>query len=312
MLDSGQGVPFVVLEELAPGLPETLIAIALQYALSADDDWSCRALAKLAPRLSGAWLHQAITHVIEMNGLGWKAVALAPLARQLPDDYVDREEVLTIAVEGACSWPLQSRLEGVMPDLIPQLPERLRARAVRSALDQARSGLCSYQRLSGEEFDRLYALLGVLRGPELEQLYALLGKEVCTPRVRARAQAAVIEHAGRKHPAGFLADGPPLHRDWPGDFDRAGLMDLTAGAAWWIDRNSHGTEIDEIVEAILDVAPLVAIIPAFLAASVQCPQFGMSGRSQPPGTPRLTTSVLASSNSATHRLPLISAVHMRC
>ena len=50
-----------------------------------------------------------------------------------------------------------------------------------------------------------------------------------------------------------MADGPPLHRDWPGDFDRVGLMDLIAGAAWWIDRNSHGTEIDEIVEAILDV-----------------------------------------------------------
>ena len=52
---------------------------------------------------------------------------------------------------------------------------------------------------------------------------------------------------------GNAADGPPLYRDRPGDFDWAGLMDLIAGAAWWIDRNSHGTELNEIVQAILDV-----------------------------------------------------------
>jgi hypothetical protein len=31
-------------------------------------------------------------------------------------------------------------------------------------------------------------------------------------------------------------------------------MDLIAGAAWWIDRNTHGADVDEIVQAILDVA----------------------------------------------------------
>lgn len=96
-------------------------------------------------------------------------------------------------------------------------------------------------------------MLAVLRGSELEQLYAQLGQQVRTPRVRARAQAAVIQHAGAQYAAGFIADGPPLYRDWPGDFDRAGLLDLIAGAAWWIDRNSHGIELNEIVQAILDV-----------------------------------------------------------
>jgi hypothetical protein len=31
-------------------------------------------------------------------------------------------------------------------------------------------------------------------------------------------------------------------------------MGLVVGAAWWIDRNSHDTEINEIAEAILSVA----------------------------------------------------------
>jgi hypothetical protein len=253
MLASGHGIPFRVLGELAPGLPETLIEDALQYALAAAEDWSCLALAKLAPRLSGAQLDQAIARVIEMKDRRWIATALTPLARQLPRNHVDRERVLAIAVEDASSWPSQSRQEGVMADLIPQLPERLRARAVSAAADEVCSGLRSYQRSSGKEFDRLHAVLTVLRGPELEQLYDQLGQEVHTPRVRARAQAAVIQHAGGHCSARFMADGPPPYRDWPGDFDRAGLMDLIAAAAWWIDRNSHGTEINETVEAILDV-----------------------------------------------------------
>jgi hypothetical protein len=254
MLGSGQGIPFRVLEELAPGIPETLIEDALQYALSADDDWSCQALASLASRLSGALLDQAIARVVQMKEPAWKAAALTPLARQLPHDNADRETLLAIAVEAAVSWPSQSRQAGVMPDLIPQLPDQLRARAVTAAADEVCSDLRSHQRSSGTQFDRLHAVLAVLRGSELEQLYAQLGKEVRTPRVRARAQAAVIKHAGSQYAAGFLADGPPLHRDWPGDFDRAGLMDLIAGAAWWIDRNTHSTDVDDIVQAILDVA----------------------------------------------------------
>jgi hypothetical protein len=97
-------------------------------------------------------------------------------------------------------------------------------------------------------------VLALLRGPELRQLYARLGEEIRAPRVRAHAQAAVIKQAGGDNAAGFLADGPPLHHDWPGDFDRAGLMDLIAAAAWWIDQNSRGTAIDEVIEAIFDVA----------------------------------------------------------
>ena len=254
MLGSGRGIPFRVLEELVPGLPETLIEEALQYALSADEDWSCLALAKLAPRLSGALLDHAIARVVEMKDPRWKAAALTSLARQIPYESVNRETVLAMAVEAASSWPPQSRQEGVMADLIPQLSDRLRARAVTAAADEVCWDLRSCQRSSGGEFDRLQAVLAVLRGPELGQLYAQLGKEVRTPRVRARAQAAVMKHADGQYAAGFMADDPPLHRDWPGDFDRAGLMDLIAGAAWWMDRKSHGTDFDEIAEAILDVA----------------------------------------------------------
>ena len=73
-------------------------------------------------------------------------------------------------------------------------------------------------------------MLTVLRGPELEQLYARLGQDVQDPRVRA--QAALIHHAGVQHVARFLSSGQPLHHDWPGGFNRAGLLDLIAAAAW--------------------------------------------------------------------------------
>ena len=243
-----------VLEELAPGLPETLIEEALQYALSDDDDISCQALAKLAPRLSGALLNRAIAHVGEMEHEPWKAVALTPLARQLPRDREDREAVLAMAVEAAASWPSVSSLQGVMADLIPQLPQRLRPRAVSAAADQVCSDLRYHRQPRGEEFDRLHAVLGVLKGPELEQLYARLGKEVQVPRVRAHAQAAVIRRADEEHAAGFFADQRPLHYDWPRDLDRAGLMDLIAAAAWWINGNGGVAAADEVIEAIFDVA----------------------------------------------------------
>jgi DNA-binding transcriptional regulator YbjK len=211
-----------VLEELTPGLPETLIEEALQYALSDDDDLSCQALAKLAPRLSGALLDQAIAHVSTYKNKRWNAVALAALARQLPHDHEDRGTVLAMAVEAAVSWPLQSQLKGVLADLIPQLLERLRPRAVRAAADEACSDMRRHPQPSSEEFDRLRAVITVLRGPELEQLYARLGEDVQIPRLRARAQAAVIQQASGDHAAGFFADDHVLHRDWPGDLDRAG------------------------------------------------------------------------------------------
>ena len=243
-----------VLEELAPAIPETLIEEALRYALSDDDDLACRSLAELAPRLSGALLNRAIAHVSKMKHHQWKAAALPALARQLPHDRAGRETVLALAVEAAARWPSYSMLEGALPDLIPQLPERLRHQAVSAATGQVCWDLRWHEQLSGRGFDRLHAVVMVLRGPELKQLYARLGEEVEVPRVRARAQAAVIQQAGGQHAPGFLAGGQPLHHDWPGDLDRAGLMDLIAAAAWWIDSNSHGTDIDEVVEAIFDVA----------------------------------------------------------
>ena len=30
-------------------------------------------------------------------------------------------------------------------------------------------------------------------------------------------------------------------------------MDLIGGAAWWIDRHGHGGDLNQVVEAILDV-----------------------------------------------------------
>jgi hypothetical protein len=242
-----------VLEELAPCLPETLIEDALQYAVSAaDDDIASKALAALAPRLSGALLNRAIAHVREMQHEEWKAIALTALARQLPHDVADRETVLAMAVEVAILWPFRSQLEGVMANLIPQLPEAMRPRAVEAAIKELISDLRYHQHPGGKEFDRLRAVLSILRGPELEQVYSRL-TEVRLPRVRARAQAAVIRQAAWEHAAGFFTEGRPLHSDWPGDFDRAGLMDLLAAAGWWIARKSDGRDVDEVVEAIFDV-----------------------------------------------------------
>jgi hypothetical protein len=237
-----------VLKELAPGLPEMLIGDAFQYALCYDPD-SCRALAKLAPRLSGSLLTQAISHVKESVGLAGRTAALTALARQLPpDDDQDRETVLSMALEAAISNPWNSMLDGVMADLIPQLPERLRPLAVNATVDGVCSDLRSHQQTGGEQFDRLRAVLAVLRGLELEQLYVGL-RELEAPRVRARAQAAVIRRAAEDHASGFFS-GQRLHHDWPGDLNRAGLMDLIAGAAWWIHGDGGVAAVDEVIEAI--------------------------------------------------------------
>jgi hypothetical protein len=243
-----------VLEELAPDLPEPLIEKALLYALSDDDDLSCKSLAKLAPRLSGELLNRAIAHVIEVDDLRWKAAALTLLARQLPHESEDRETVLAMTVEAAARWSWHSRLEGVMADLIPQLPERLRAQAVSAAAYEVCSDLRYFRSPGGEKFDRLHAVLGVLRGPELKQLYARLSEEVESPRVRAHAQAAVIRCADRQDAASLRTDGQPLNHDWPADYDRAGLMDLIAAAACWIYEHGEDTDRDEVIQAIFDVA----------------------------------------------------------
>ena len=244
-----------VLAELAPVLPETLIEEAFQYALS--DNWHCaRALVQLAPRLSGSLLRQAISHISKephtrgAGGAPGEAAALAALARQLPAQ--DRETVLPLALKRALSGPW-SYGEGAFTDLIPQLPEQLRSQAVNAAMD----AVCSIQRehrpSRGEKSDsRLRAMLAVLRGPELERLYARLG-EVKSPLARAHVQAVVIRHAAEDHAADFFAGGRPLHHDWPAGVDRAGLMELLAASAWWIDQNGDNNDIDEVVEAIFDV-----------------------------------------------------------
>jgi hypothetical protein len=243
-----------VIEELASNLPEALTEKALQYALSDDHDISCcKSLARLAPRLSGELLNQAITDVIVMDDMRYKAAALTALARQLPHDSEDREAALAMAVEMAASWPLHSELERVMANLIPQLPEELRARAVSAAANEVCWGLRSYEYPGGERFDRLAELLAVLRGPELKQLFTRLSEELQVPRVRAHAQAAVIRRASRKDAASLRADGQPLHHDWPADCDRAGLMYLIAAAASWIYEHSEATDIDEVIQAIFDV-----------------------------------------------------------
>ena len=241
-----------VLKEIAPILPESMIEAALQYALSDDDDLTCKSLAQLAPRLSGARLNRAIAHVSRMKYQPWTVAALVPLAQQLPREHEDRETVLARALDAALFAPSQSKLQGAMVRLIPQLPEPLRPRAVSAVADEVCSDLRWHRQPSGEQFDRLRAVLTVLRGPELERLYVRLGEEVQNPRVRAHAQAAVIQ-AGGEHAEGFLGDGQSLHQNWPGDFDRAGIMDLTGAAAWWINETSRGADVDEVVEAIFDV-----------------------------------------------------------
>jgi hypothetical protein len=239
----------IVLEEFVPGLPESLIPDAFQYAMSDSYD-SCRALARLAPRLSGPLLTEAISYVSEGVSRTGRAAALTALARQLPPP--DRHTVLALALEAAISWPADSRSTRVMPELIPQLPEWMRPRAVSAVTDELCSDLRHHRQLDGEEFDRLRAVLAILRGPELEQLYAQFW-QVATPRVRAHAQSTLIRQAAEEHTAGFLARDRPLYYDWPGDLDRAGVMELIAASGWWIDCNGDDTSIDETIEAIFTV-----------------------------------------------------------
>lgn len=215
------------LEELSPGLPETLIEEAFQYALSTEEvDVNARALAKLAPRLSGALLTQAISYVSEQTG--WhlqRTVALAALARQLPPQ--DRELVLASPVlKHALSAPSWSYHGRVLIDLIPHLPERLRPQAVDAQMNEARQEL-SWRKEFDNSIGLLPALLPVLRATELEQLYARLG-ETGNSRPRAAALAAVLRHTGKRHADTVFKDGRPIHHQWPLDVDRAGFLELLA------------------------------------------------------------------------------------
>jgi hypothetical protein len=51
---------------------------------------------------------------------------------------------------------------------------------------------------------------------------------------------AVIDYEGA-----FITAGPAI--------DSAGLMDLIAAAAWWIEWNKHSADVDEAIEPIFDV-----------------------------------------------------------
>jgi hypothetical protein len=97
----------------------------------------------------------------------------------------------------------------------------------------------------------MHKLLARLNGLDQENLYTRLAEEVRNPRVRAQAQAIVLQRS-RDHQAASLYTGPrSLHADWPDKFDRSSLMTLLASAAWWIE--SHGrTCTDEVVDSIFD------------------------------------------------------------
>jgi hypothetical protein len=241
----GSGMTSTVLQELVPGLPDTLLNEAFNYAVSGDFE-PCLALAAMAPRLSGALLTQAISF-LNNTGFPGKASALVALSGRLPAH--DREAVLNLALETALSWPYKAWQEGVMADLIPRLPEGMRAQAVDAFTLWACDELRRHQ--DNQTLDKFRTVLSVLRGPELEHLYSRLGKEVKSPQMRAGAQAAVLRKAAQDNPASF-ADGWLLYQDWPGDFDRAALMDLIGASAWWIYRNGNEPAIEETIEAIFD------------------------------------------------------------
>jgi hypothetical protein len=182
-------LPSVVLEELAPALPERLVEDALRYALRSEY-FCCEALVKLAPRLSGSLLDEAITHTRRDRPSLHRAAALTALARRLPAGDGQCDEILAAALDAVASWP--GSLGQVADSLIPQLPEHLRPPVVQDAIRDA----IASRRYPSE----LRPLAGVLRVPELIDFYDRLAS-VRDPWRRSRAQAIVLEQCGRLHPA---------------------------------------------------------------------------------------------------------------
>jgi hypothetical protein len=231
----------VVLAELAPALPERLVEDALRYVLRSDLE-RCEALVKLAPRLSGSLLDEAITHAREDRPSLHRAAALTALARWLPAGNGQRDEILAAALDAVASWP--GSLGKAADSLIPQLPEHLRPQVVQDAIRYA----IASQRYPSE----LRPVVAVLRVPELIDFYDRLAS-VRDPWRRSRAQAIVLEQCGRLHPAQRFPVSPALDHEWPGDLDRASLAELVAASAWWLKDNGSDEDIREVADALFDV-----------------------------------------------------------
>jgi hypothetical protein len=248
LFEPGRRLPDPILGHLAPSLPESLLEDAFRYAMSVRDHWySCVELAALAPRLSGPLVERAVGHVLGTEcDRSIKARAITALALQVRDNSIERERLLTVALD-------KRPQPDVMAELIPHLSARLRPRAVDHAVSRLCSQLNWKRYLDRADLDTMRKLLTVLHGPELENLYKRLGEDVRDPRVRAQAQAAVLQRSRDEHNADLFTGHQTLHYDWPGVFDRAALMSLFAAAAWWIEAHSN-TALDEVVEAIFDAA----------------------------------------------------------
>jgi hypothetical protein len=238
---SGSGRPSSILKEIAPCLPDSLLEVALQFALSSNFD-CCWALAELAPRLSGALLDQAIAHARGHELENGRAKAMTALASRVPPGDDQRAEIVAVALDAATSWPGDS--ESVMVQLIPQLPEDLRPQAVEEVIRHLRLRLGA-----SDEPD---PALSALRSAELQQVYARLASTT-DPLERARARAIVLRHAGRGRHQAFSAD-QALHNEWAGRIDRASLADLIDAAAWWIKATGGENDVQQVVDAILDTA----------------------------------------------------------
>jgi hypothetical protein len=234
-------LPSVVLEQLAPALPERLVEDALRYALRFDHD-CCQALVKLAPRLSGTLLDEAIMHACQHRHSPHQAAALTALSGRLPAGNGQRDEILAAALDAIASWP--ASLGHLADSLIPQLPDHLRPQVVQKAIGLA----IAFLRYP----DQLRPIVGVLRVPELIDLYDKLGS-VRDPWRRSRSQAIVLNQCGRLHPAQCFTADRALAHEWPGNLDRASLAELIAASAWWLLENGDDEDIREVAEALFDV-----------------------------------------------------------
>jgi hypothetical protein len=234
-------LPSVVLEELAPALPERLVEDALRYALLFDHD-CCQALVKLAPRLSGALLDEAIMHARQHRYSPHQAAALTALACRLSPGNGQCDEILAAALDAVSSWP--GSLGQLADSLMPQLPEHLRPQVVQNAIRYA----IAFLRYP----DELRRVVGVLRVSELIDLYEKLAS-VRDPWQRSRSQAIVLAQCGRLHPAQRFTAHQALDHEWPGNLDRASLAELIAASTWWLLEKGSDEDIREVADALFDV-----------------------------------------------------------